>query len=173
MQDRISLRDVVQTEVEQLERYGEAAEDFFHELSDEIRSEFTGTLEDLLTHDLAAFQRQVNRTLAYSGMNEVGGILGDALGGAVESLIPGQVLGDVFGAAVGGALRMALSDFSRSGSVDMNRIIKGANKRGGSRLDSLLRGGRFGSLHPAEMPLSESQRGVESWASISKARRNL
>lgn len=163
--DIIRLRDVVQVELEQLEQYGEAAGEFFHTLSADIRREFTGTLEELLTHDLAAFQSQVNRSLANSGMGGVGNVLGGALGEALGAFLPENVFGDVLGAAMGGALRTAAQDLSRHGSFDVNRAVRSANRYGHNRLDAVIRRG--------DLPMSNSQRSAEAWSELRHGQRNL
>lgn len=163
--DIIRLRDVVQVELEQLEEYGEAAEEFFHTLSGDIRREFTGALEGLLTHDLAAFQSQVSRSLAQSGMGDVGNALGGVLGNALDAFLPENVFGDVFGAAIGGALRSAARDLSRHGSLDIGRAVSSANRAGGNRLDAVI--------HHGDLPMSSSQRSAAAWSELSHGRRNL
>lgn len=165
MDDTIRLRDVVQVEIEQLEQYGEAAQEFFHSLSDDIRTEFTGTLEQLLTHDLAAFQSQVSRSLASSNLSDVGGALGGLLGDVVSASLPDTLFGDVFGSAIGGAIRTAARDVARYGSFDVGRAIGAANRSGGSRLDSWIRRG--------DVPMSEGQRSAEAWALLNRGQRNL
>lgn len=163
--DTIRLRDVVQVELEQLEQYGDAAGEFFHQLAGEIRSEFTGTLEQLLTNDLAAFQSQVSRSLASNGLSDVGGVMGDALGDMLGAFLPENVFGDVFGAAIGGALRTAARDLTRNGSFDLGRAVNSANRRGGSRLDTAIRRG--------DLPMSGGQRSAEIWSELSRGQRNL
>jgi hypothetical protein len=165
MNDTIRLRDVVQVELEQLEAYGEAASEFFHELSDDIKQEFTSSLETLLTHDLAAFQSQVNRSLGNAGLGDAGNVLGGVLGDTLGSLLPENMAGNVFGAAIGGALRTAARDLVRNGSLDVGRTIASANRYGGNRLDSIIRRG--------ELPMSNSQRSAEAWNQLGRGQRNL
>jgi hypothetical protein len=157
-EDTIRLRDVVQVELEQLEQYGEAASDFFHELSGEIRGEFTATLEELLTRDLVAFQSQVNRSLTSNGLGEVSGLLGSGVGDMLGAFLPDSVFGDVFGAAISGALKTAAQDFARTGSFDIGRTVQAANRYGGNRLDNVM---------------SQSQRSAEAWGELSRGQRNL
>lgn len=163
--DTIRLRDVVQVELEQLEQYGEAAEEFFHTLSGDIRREFTHTLEELLTRDLVAFQSQVNRSLAGANMSGIGNALGGVLGDVLGAALPGGPFGDVFGAAIGGALRMAAQDLARYGNVDMGRAISAANRSGGNRLDGIIRNG--------DLPMSGGQRSAEIWSELRRGQRNL
>lgn len=163
--DTIRLRDVVQVELEQLERYGEAAGEFFHTLSGDIRREFTGTLEDLLTRDLPAFQSQVQRSLASANLGGVGGVLGNILGDAVGAMLPDTLFGDVFGSAIGGALRTAAQDLARHGSLDIGRAVSAANRSGGARLDGILRSG--------DLPMSTGQRSAEIWSELGRGQRNL
>lgn len=163
--DTIRLRDVVQVELEQLEQYGEAAEEFFHTLSGDIRREFTGTLDELLTRDLVAFQSQVNRSLAGNGLSGVGGVLGGMLGDVVGAVLPENMFGDVFGAAINGALRTAARDLARYGTLDVGRAVSAANRSGGTRLDSIIRRG--------EVPMSNSQRSAEVWSELGHGQRNL
>lgn len=162
--DTIRLRDVVQVELEQLEAYGDAAGDFFHELAGDIRSEFTGTLEQLLTHDLVAFQSQVSRSLASSGMGGVGNVLGDTLGGVLGAMLPENMFGDVFGAAINGAMRTALGDLAR-GNFDLGRVVNSANRYGNTRLDTAIRN--------SDIPMSGSQRSAEIWSELGRGQRNL
>lgn len=164
-EDTVRLRDVVQVEMEQLEQYGDAAAEFFHELSGEIRREFTGTLEELLTNDLAAFQSQVSRSLAESGMGDMGGALGAMLGDTVGAFLPDGLFGDVFGAAIGGALRTAARDLMRNGSVNVGRAVTAGNRSGGMRLDSVIRRG--------DLQMSGGQRSAEAWLELGRGRRNL
>lgn len=156
--DTIRVGDVVQVELEQLEQYGEAASDFFHELSGEIRGEFTATLEELLTKDLAAFQSQVNRSLSSSGLGQVSGLLGNTVGDMLGAFLPDSVFGDVFGAAISGALKTAAQDFARTGSFNAGRVVNSANRSGGNRLDSVM---------------SQGQRSAEAWSELSRGQRNL
>lgn len=162
--DTIRLRDVVQVELEQLEEYGEAAGEFFHQLAGDIRTEFTGTLEQLLTNDLVAFQSQVSRSLAGSGLGGVGNVLGDTLGDALGAMLPETLFGDVFGAAIGGALRTAVGDLAR-GNFDVGRVVDSANRYGNTRLDTAIRRG--------DLPLSGGQRSAEIWGELTRAQRNL
>lgn len=168
--DGVRLRDVVQVELEQLEQYGDAAAEFFHELSGEIRREFTGALEELLTNDLTAFQSQVNRSLAQSslgrsGMGDMGGALGNLMGDAVGAFMPDNLFGDVFGAAISGALRTAARDLMRNGAVDIGRAVTAGNRSGGNRLDTVIRRG--------DLQMSGGQRNAEAWAELGRGRRNL
>lgn len=163
--DRLRLRDVVQVEMEQLEQYGEAAEEFFHTLSGDIRREFTGTLEGLLTHDLPAFQSQVSRSLASSQMSGVGGVLGGVLGDVVGNILPETLFGNVFGAAISGAVQTAVRDLARYGTLDIGRAVSAANRSGNARLDSHIRRG--------DIPLSTGQRSAEIWSELGHGQRNL
>ena len=163
--DIIRLRDVVQVEIEQLEEYGEAAGEFFHALSGDIRREFTSTLETLVTQDLAAFQSQVNRSLANTGLGNAAGAIGGAVGDVLGEFLPENVFGDVFGAAVGGALRSAARDFARNGDFDINRAVNAANRSGNTRLNTAIRKG--------DLPLSRGQKAAEVWSELSHGQRNL
>lgn len=163
--DTIRLRDVVQVELEQLEQYGEAAGEFFHTLSGDIRREFTGTLEELLTRDLPAFQSQVSRSLASSNLSGVSGALGNVLGDVVGSVLPENIFGEVFGSAINGALRTAARDLARYGTLDVGRAVSAANRYGGTRLDGYIRRG--------ELPLSDGQRSAEAWGELNRGQRNL
>lgn len=163
--DTIRLRDVVQVEIEQLEHYGEAAQEFFHGLSGDIRRDFTGTLEELLTKDLAAFQSQVNWSLSSSGLGGVGSVLGETVGDAIGAFLPDNTFGDVFGAAISGALRTAARDYARNGTLDIGRVADAANRSGGSRLDTTIRQG--------DLFMSKGQRNAEAWSELSRGRRNL
>lgn len=168
MDDTIRLRDVVQVELEQLEEYGEAAQEFFHGLSGDIKREFTDSLETLLTHDLPAFQSQVTRALTRSSLGDAGGALGGLFGSVVGDVVgaalPGAY-GDVFGSAISGAIRRAAQDLARYGSLDMGRVIAAGNNSGGRTLGGVIRRG--------ELPMSDSQRSAEAWAALGRGQRNL
>ena len=161
-QETTTVRDVVETELEQLERHGEAAIEFFQELASDIKRDFSSVLDGILTQDLPAFQQQVNRSLASSSFTApVADMLGDTLSG----LLPTGGFGDVLGAAVGGALRTVLGDVSRGGGVDIGRIVRGASRSGNTQLDRVNRSGG--------LSLSDSQQHLGAWEALSKAQRNL
>lgn len=158
----LRLGDVVRTEVEQLEQYGEAAQEFFITLSGEIREEFSSSLNKILTGELASFQTQANRSLATSGYATAGNLLGSLAGELVGGLLPDNLFGGVYGAAINGAVRAAVADYLRTGSVDMRRVVTGANSSGGSVLT------RQNSLN-----LSAGQQSAEAAAALQRAQRNL
>lgn len=158
----LKLSDVVRTEVEQLEQYGEAAEEFFMTLSGEIREEFSASLNKILTGELANFQTQVNRSMSSSGYATAGNLLGSIAGELVGGLLPDNLFGGVYGAAMNGAVRSAVSDYFRTGSVDIRRVINGANSSGGNSLT------RHNSLN-----LSMGQQSAETLSALTRAQRNL
>lgn len=168
--DKITLRDIVQTEAEQLESFGDAAEGFFHSLASDIKQEFTSTLNELITHDLVQFQSQVSRQTNASGFGQVGTALGGAVGSVIDGIFPETIFGDVYGAAVGGALRTVLGDFFGRGSVDWRRAITSANRTGSSELDRMLR--RPGTFSASDMTLSRGQRAAQGLHELHFGRRN-
>lgn len=164
MDSNLTIRDVVETEMEQLELYGEAAVEFFQGLAGDIRRDFTETLDGLLTQELPAFQQQVSRSL--SAATGIADIVGDALGGGLGSLTSNAPFGDVFGAALSGALRTVLSDVSRGNGVNLGRVVRGASRAGNTQFDRATRNG-------GGLVFSASQQGAQAWESLNRGQRNL
>lgn len=159
--DGMRLGDVVGSEIEQLERYGEAAEEYFHTLSEEIRGDFSASLQQILSGELASFQQSVNRTTASSGYGQLGNILGGVLGDTVGGLLPDSLFGDVFGAAFSAAIRTVAMDVARTGTVNVGKAVNSANRSGGAALDRDIRN------------MSRGQQSAEMLAMLRHGQRNL
>lgn len=130
------------------EEYGEAARDYFRQLAEEIRAEFSASLNDILKSEMANFQSQISQNL---GANNFEGLFhGDFLTGTGD-------ISDVIGAALRGALRAAVSDYLRTGSINTGHILNNASRSG-----SAVLGGK----------LSRSQQSAEMLAILGR-RRNI
>lgn len=162
MADGIRLGDVVQTELEQLESYGEAAQEFFVSLTADIKQEFSASLNDLLTTEMANFQTQVSRSLmgGTDTGSQLGSLFGNLAGDVIGGLLPDSLFGDVYGAAISGAVRTAVRDVVRNGSFDLGRVVKSANSSGASVLNRSI-------------DMSKSQRSAEALTTLNRGQRNL
>lgn len=156
------LRDVVSTEIEQLERYGEAAEEFFHQLTGEIREEFSASLDEMLNSEMTHFQSRLQS--AYQGGYDIAGTLGNTAGNIFGDFLTGpDLFSQVFGLAVNNAVRTAVRDFVRTGTVDLKRVITAAD-RGGTTV--------FNQAARTEMNLSSSQQNADVLLALSRSQRN-
>ncbi len=171
--ETIRLRDIVETEIDQLQRYGEAAEEFFHRLSEDIRAEFNQTLEQILTQEVGGFQQQMRQSFAAQGMDAVGTAMGDVLGRTLESNGMNGAYGQVFSEAIAGAVHSVLGELAQNGSVEWGDVVRGANRSGGRALDRVLKTGHNGWLNARQLNLSPAQRSAVLWESLSRARRGM
>lgn len=159
--DGIRLSDVVQTEIE-LETYGEAAQEFFVALTEDIRQEFSASLNELLTTEMANFQQQVAKGLSTGtdAGSQLGNLFGTLAGDVIGGLLPDSMFGNVFGAAVSGAVRTAVRDVVRTGSFDLGRVVSGANSSGARVLNQQIR-------------MSSNQQSAEALNTLNRGQRNL
>lgn len=161
MTSGLRLGDVVNAEIEQLERFGEAAEEYFHGLSEEIRKDFSASLEQILSGELAMFQQALNASTANSGYGQLGNLFGNLLGDVVGDFLPDNLFGDVSTAALKAVIRTVAVDVLRSGNVNPRRVLSSATRSSQTVLNRHTRN------------MSVGQESAEILAALQHGQRNL
>jgi hypothetical protein len=183
MPESKTIGDMIKQSSNEIEEFGEAAEQFFQSLSEKIRGDFVAKLEQILSKDLVDFERNVNSFTnnSTSGAGLFSGLISGGLSSIFGNLIDGASekekgtpnlgagIGVALGQAANTALYKAINDLARTGSIDLRSVIKAGSNAGSNTAISVF---SRPSSQPGKYNGSKASKGSKLISELGRASRN-
>ena len=157
MADEQSIDEKIAEEREKMRAFGDEATRYFNDLSSQINSDFTGSLNQLISEELPRFTRQVEHTFSSLGLGAAGESVSSMVGDVLGS---GMAGGNVFASALDAALTSALGGVIKTGKIDFNSVFKAGYLAGGRSLNKNLKLSRTQYSAGNAMELERSYRNL-------------